>query len=390
VSFERAVALILLFSLTGAGCAMFGGGDDDDPIEPPAELVDFEPTLEIDRLWTASIGGSAELLRLGLTPATDGTRIFAGSHDGRVAAFDAGTGRRAWETRTDLPLAAGPGYGSGVLAFGTNDGDLVTLDASTGAERWRLQVGGEVLSSPAIGGGVVVLRTVDGRLRGYSALDGRLLWTIENTVPALTLRGTTAPVVSGDVVVAGFDNGRIGVYEIANGETRWEAPLSAPSGRTELDRIVDISAGLAVVGNEVYAVGYHGRAVAVALDTGLLIWQEEISSYAGLGASFDAVYVADELSQVVALDRSTGTQLWTQPALRLRDITAPTFYRGNVVVGDLEGYLHWLASDTGRFVARERVGSQRISSAPLVVGDNIYAQSDDGSIAAYTIHREES
>ena len=385
----RSSFLLAAFVTAASGCGMFGGGGED-PIEPPAELVEFEPRLEIDRVWNARVGGAAEGLRLALTPATDGTRIYAGAYDGQVAAFDAETGRRIWETRTRLPLASGPGFGSGVLAFGTNDGDLITLEAETGEERWRLQVGGEVLAAPAIGADVVVLSTVDGRLRGYSVLDGRLLWTIEHPVPALTLRGNTVPVISGTTVVAGFDNGRLGAYELATGETRWEAPMTVPAGRTELDRIVDISAGMAIVGNDVYAVGYNGRAVAVGLETGLLLWQQEMSSYAGLGAGFADVYVADDLSQVVALDRQSGTQRWTQPELRLRDISRPTFYRGTVVVGDLEGYLHWLDSQDGSFLARERVGSQRIMSAPLVVGEFIYAQGEDGTLAAFTIAEEDS
>lgn len=377
------------FLVAASGCGMFGGGGED-PVEPPAELVEFEPRLEIDRVWSARVGGAADALRLALGPATDGTRIYAGAHDGQAAAFDAESGRRVWATRTRLPLAAGPGFGSGVLAFGTNDGDLITLDADTGEERWRLQVGGEVLASPAIGSDVVVLNTVDGRLRGFSVLDGRLLWTVQHPVPALTVRGNTAPVISGTTVVAGFDNGRLGAYELVSGETRWEAPLTAPAGRTELDRIVDISAGLAVVGNDVYAVGYNGRAVAVDLDTGLLLWQQDMSSYAGLGAGFAAVYVADDLSRVVALDRQSGAQRWTQPDLRLRDISQPTFYRGTVVVGDFEGYLHWLDSQDGSFMARDRVGSQRIMTAPLVVGANIYAQSEDGTLAAFTIVEDDS
>ncbi len=385
----RSALFLAGFVVTASGCGMFGGGGED-PVEPPAELVEFEPRLTIDRVWSARVGGAADELRLALGPATDGTRIYAGAHDGQAAAFDAESGRRIWAARTRLPLAAGPGFGSGVLAFGTNDGDLITLDADTGEERWRLQVGGEVLASPAIGSDVVVLSTVDGRLRGFSVLDGRLLWTVVHPVPALTLRGNTTPVISGTTVVAGFDNGRLGAYEVVTGETRWEAPLTAPAGRTELDRIVDISAGLAVVGNDVYAVGYNGRAVAVDLDTGLLLWQQEMSSYAGLGAGFAAVYVADDLSRVVALDRQSGTQRWIQPDLRLRDISRPTFYRGTVVVGDFEGYLHWLDAQDGNFVARERVGSQRIATAPLVVGANIYAQGEDGTLAAFTIVEDES
>jgi outer membrane protein assembly factor BamB len=383
----RLIIVLLPLILTSGACAMFGGGNED-PIEPPAELVDFESRLDVRRVWNARVGSSAEGLRLRLAPATDGTRIYAGSHDGQVAAFEAETGRRVWATRTRLPLSAGPGYGGGVLAFGSNDGDLITLDAATGEERWRLQVGGEVLASPAIGGGIVVLRTVDGRLRGYSALDGRLLWTVEHPVPSLTLRGTTAPIISGTTVVAGFDNGRLGAYDLTTGEVRWEAPLTTPTGRSELERLVDLSADLVVVGRDVYAAGYNGRAVSVALETGLVLWQQELSSYAGVGADWNSIYVTTDVGEIVALDQAGGTQRWRQSALRLREVTAATAYRSSIVVGDLEGYLHWLDPLDGSFLARERVGSRRIDAPPLVVGNHVYAQTEDGTVAAYTIRDE--
>ena len=373
----------VLLGLGSSGCSMFGG-DEEDPIEPPAELVDFETTIEVERLWSTRVGGDSERLRLGLSPATDGTRIYAGSFDGRVGAYDAIEGDRVWEIDTELPLAAGPGYGDSVLAFGTTDGDLIALDAETGDELWRKNVGSEVLASPALGLDVVVVRSVDGRLRGFSMTDGRLLWSIEQTVPALTTRGNTAPYIAGTAVVTGFDNGRLGAYDVTSGDPLWEVPVAIASGRTELDRLVDMSAGLQVVGNDVYAVGL-GRAVGIALETGLVLWQQEISSFAGLGADFNNVYVTNELSEVVALDRNSGTPRWNQGELRLRDLTAPTRYGNTVVVGDLEGYVHWLSPDDGRFLARERIGSQRIAAAPLIVGQNLFAQSEDGTLAAYTV-----
>ena len=373
----------LLLGLGSSGCAMFGGGDED-PIEPPAELVDFDATLEVRRLWTARVGGDSERLRLGLSPATDGSRIYAGSYDGRVGAFEAIEGERVWATETDLPLAAGPGYDSGVIAFGTTDGDLIALNADTGEELWRQVVGSEILAAPAIGSNVVAVRSVDGRLRGFSVVDGRTLWSVEQTVPALTTRGNTAPYIAGTVVVTGFDNGRLGAYDISSGDPLWEVAVAVPAGRTELERLVDMSAGLQVVGNDVYAVGL-GRAVGVALETGLVLWQQELSSFAGLGADFNNVYVTNDVSEVVALDRNAGTPRWSQDALRLRDLTAPSRFGRTIVVGDLEGYVHWLSPDDGSFLARERVSSQRIAAAPLVVGENLFTQSEDGTLAAYTI-----
>ncbi len=379
------VAVVVAFAAASTGC---GRGDDSG--EAPAELQSVDGQLDVRRLWSTRVGRSTERLRLGLLPATDGARVFAASHGGDVAAFDLQTGRRSWATQTNLPLSAGPSYGAGVLVLGTTDGELIAIEAETGAERWRRAVGAEVLAPPAIGGEVVALRTVDGRLRGYSSLDGRELWAVVQTVPALTMRGNTAPYVSGSAVVAGFDNGRLGAYELATGDVLWEFPVAAPSGRTELDRLVDISAGLQVAGNDVFAVGYNGRAISVALENGVVLWQQDLSSYAGLGVDLSSVYVTDQDSELVALERGEGTPRWRQDALRLRDVTAPSAYGNTVVVGDFEGFVHWIDPLDGRFLDRERAASSRIVSAPLVVGRNLIVQTEDGTVVAFTVELEES
>ena len=379
---------LLALAASALIAATAGCGRDNDSGEAPAELVSFDERVEVRRLWSTRVGRSTERLRLGLSPATDGARVFAASHGGEVAAFDLGNGRRSWSEQTGLPLSAGPAYGAGILALGTTDGELIALEADTGSELWRQAVGAEVLAPPAIGGEVVALRTVDGRLRGYSSLDGRELWVVVQTVPALTMRGNTAPYVAGTSVVAGFDNGRLGAYQLTSGDVLWEFAVAAPSGRTELDRLVDISAGLQVAGNDVFAVGYHGRAIGVALENGVVLWQQELSSYAGLGVDVSSVYVTDEFSELVALERGSGTPRWRQNALRLRDVTAPSAYGNSIVVGDFEGFVHWIDPGDGSFLARERAASNRIMSAPLVVGRNMIVQSEDGTVAAYTVELE--
>jgi outer membrane protein assembly factor BamB len=380
---------VRLVALVAAAAALLGCGRSKDTTEPPAELTEFQPTIEIDKVWSSKVGGKSERLRLGLRPATDGARIFAGAYDGQVASFDVESGDTVWSVKTELPLTAGPGFGEGLLAFGTANGDLLALDAATGQERWRQAIGSEVLAAPAIGSGVIVVRTVDGRLRGFSTANGLQVWTVEQSLPPLTLRGNTAPRVSGPLVVSGFNNGRVAAYEIADGDPAWEVAIANPTGRSELERLVDVSSGLSIVGNDVYVVGYHGRAVGIDLETGVVLWQQEMSSYAGLSADINNVYVTSDFDAVIALERNSGTQLWRQEALRLRDVTAPTRYANTLVVGDSEGYVHWLSPDNGDFLARERAAGERISSAPLVVGQNVYVQGDDGTVAAFTVRRDE-
>ena len=321
---------------------------------------------------------------------SDGARIFAGSVDGNVASYDAATGREVWAIKTKLPLSAGPGYGDGVLAFGSSDGDLIAIDAGNGMELWREPIGSEVLASPAVGSGVIVVRSVDGRLRGFSARDGRTIWNVEQTLPALTLRGNSPPRVAGNVVVAGFNNGRVGAFELANGDQAWEVAIANPQGRTELERLVDIGQGMQILANELYVVGYHGRAVGIDVGTGVVLWQQDMSSYAGLSADFTSVYVTNDVDAVISLDRRAGAQVWRQESLRLRDVTAPTRFGNAIVVGDYDGYVHWLDMGDGHFVAREHAAKGRISAAPIVVGENLFVQGDDGTVAAFTVKAPKS
>jgi outer membrane protein assembly factor BamB len=140
----------------------------------------------------------------------------------------------------------------------------------------------------------------------------------------------------------------------------------------------------------VYVAGYHGSAASIDLATGVVIWQQDLSSYAGLGADLNNVYVTNEFDAVIALEREAGTQVWRQELLRLRDVTAPTRYANTLVVGDYEGYVHWLSPDDGSFLARERGAGERISAAPLVVGQNVYVQGDDGTVAAFTLRLDDA
>jgi outer membrane protein assembly factor BamB len=379
--------LRLMLALVVGGLGACGG---KDTIEPPAELVAFEPTLEVHQVWKHKVGNGSERLRLGLTPATDGTRVYAGALDGTASAFAALDGEEVWSTRTDLPLTAGPGVGNGVVVFGTSNGTLVALDAETGEIRWERPVGGEILAPPYVGAAVVAYRTVDGRLNVASVDDGSEKWSIQQTTPLLSLRGNSSPIVVNNLVVAGFDNGRVAAYDVEETFERWQRALATPSGRTEIERLVDVGVDLKILGNIVYAASFQGRAAAIDLATGLVLWERQLSSFTGIGVDTRSVYVTNDVSTVIALDRQLGTESWRQEALRLRDVTAAVRHQSAVVVGDYDGYVHWLDPGDGSFLARARVASAQISATPIIVGPLLLVQSEDGTLAAFEILDEES
>jgi outer membrane protein assembly factor BamB len=69
--------------------------------------------------------------------------------------------------------------------------------------------------------------------------------------------------------------------------------------------------------------------------------------------------------------------------MRLRGLSAPAIDGDAVVVGDFEGYLHWLDRGNGALLARTRAGGERISNPPLAVNGLLLVQDDGGTVSAY-------
>ncbi len=379
---RNALALTLALSLL-AGCGMFSNKKDKE-LEPK-ELERFEPSLSIKRLWSVKLGKDSDFLRVALRPASDGTRIYAASADGNVVAIDPENGSRLWRTDLKLDLTAGPGVGEDSVAVMAADGLLIVLEAATGVERWRADIDGESLAYPLIDDDLVIVQTIDNRLRAVSVFDGTPRWTVEQSTPALTLRGSATPVQIGSSVIAGFDNGRLVSVDTGSGDLDWESMLSPPSGRSDLERLSDIDGRLAVIGQDIYAAGYQGSLAAVAAESGQVLWQREISTYVGVAADWNNLYTTNEQGEVIALTRRTGAESWRQDALLRRWPTLPVPFYTTVVSGDFEGYLHFFSNVDGELVGRTRLGKKAISSDPLVVANRLYVQSDMGVLAAYAV-----
>jgi outer membrane protein assembly factor BamB len=374
------LALSAAFMLSA--CGLFG--DDDEELEP-AELIDFETKVKVKRLWTTSVGSDAEFLRVALRPMGDGNRVYAASVNGNVVALDPESGKQVWRNKLDIALSSGPGVGEDLVVVVAADGYVIALTAADGTERWRAYVSGESLAVPLVYDEYVVVQTVDNKLTALSIFDGAERWTLEQSTPALTMRGSTSPVQVGKAVVTGFDNGRVVAINFETGDVEWESMLAPPSGRSDLDRLSDIDGDIAVVGQDIYASGYQGRIASLAAESGQVLWARELSSYAGVTADWNNVYSTLQNGELIALNRRSGTELWRQNALLRREPTVPVSYRTTVAVGDLEGYLHFFSNVDGEPAARVRAAKSAIVSTPLVMADRLFVQGDDGKVSAWII-----
>lgn len=377
-----ALCLIVMLLLQGCGTLRnYFGGEDNS--EPPAPLVEFEQTANIVERWSSGVGGTDEQY-LKLTPAITENQIYTVARDGDVEALALDSGRSLWSHDTDEPLSSAAGVGAGMVFVGSSNGRVMALDQATGEPRWKQRVSSEVLAAPQAANNIVVVRTVNGKLTGLDAESGEQLWIYDRGVPSLTLRGTSSPIIAEGYAVAGFDAGRIVAVELSSGKTVWETRIAVGSGRSELERMVDIDSDPIIQNGIIYVATYQGRLAALSLQTGERVWTREIPSYAGLTVDKENVYVTDDRGHIWAVGQASAKSVWKQEALQARATSAPAVVGPYVVVGGVEGYLHWMDRASGEFVARTRLDESPIIAAPVTIGDTVYFYSTAGTLAAYT------
>ena len=356
-----------------------------DTTEPPAPLPEFTAVGSPNTLWSRSIGRGADRSIWQVKPAVTDDLVVVADSRGRVSALDRSTGAPRWENRVrDLRVSSGVGAGADIAVVGTMDGLAIALNLDNGDEIWRTRLSSEVLALSTVAGGVVVARTNDGRLHALDAASGTVRWTVLRTTPALSLRGVQVPQMLPGRVLASFDTGRLLMLGTTRGNVLWEATIAVPSGRSELERLIDADGHIPVYRGVAFASTYQGRLAAVTLDSGDLIWARDFSSYQGgdIHGDSEILVMTAADSHVWGLDPRNGGDLWQQRGLRLRDVTGPVVIGDQAVVGDFQGYLHWLSVDDGRILARTRAGSGAIVTRPVLRDDVLYVVSGNGQVSA--------
>ena len=364
---------------------------ESDNAEPPNELVEISDEVSLNVLWQEQVGVGNAGMYLRLVPAVQDEKIVVADRDGVIQARNRTDGELLWEVETEQPISAGPGLGTGTVLVGTSNAQIIALNIQDGSTLWSKSVSSEVLSIPKVNRGIVVVRTVDGRLVGMDENSGEELWLYERSVPPLSLRGTGAPLIDGARVYVGYASGKLVALRLKDGKVEWESNVAVAQGRSELERLVDLDADPLIIDDVIYIASFQAGIFAVSAQDGQVFWwRKEISSFAGLSADWRYLYLSDEASDVWALDQRSGSALWKQIDLHRRQLTTPAVHKEYLVVGDFEGYLHWLSQYDGRQVGRLQIDDEPILATPVVVDDVLYAYGKDGTLAAITVEPVET
>jgi len=348
----------------------------------PAELPPLSSPPAVRVLWSTKIGGADAYF---FSPAVADDGVFAAARDGTVARFDAATGQVLWRISVGKRLSSGVGGDASLVVVATEEGEVFALEAKDGKVRWRARVSSEVLAPPAVGDDLVLVRSADSRVFAFGVVDGKRRWVFQRAAAPLIVRSPAGVTIHEKLAYAGFSGGKLVAIALSNGAMRWEATVAVPKGSTELERVADIMGSPVAQGREVCAAAYQGRVACYDAQSGTQQWAREMSTLTGVSVDARYAFVSDDRGGVHALDRSNGRSVWKQDKLAHRRLSLPLPQGNEVVVGDLQGFVHFLSRDGGSFVARVATDGSAVLAPPLRLPTGLLMQTRNGGLYALSL-----
>lgn len=375
----------LVASVLLAGCS----SEQDTIVMSPLPEVTSQFTPET--VWDKSVGDGVGKYYSHLSPAWEGSSVYAADRNGLVKALDTDSGVEIWSVNlaektgflsADIPamLSGGLTVSGEHVYVGTERGTLIALNANDGEIAWTANAGGEVLSRPEVSDGLVLVHTGNGLLQAFDTASGEQRWSLNLDTPSLSVRGESAPAVAMGAAFVGGDNGRVSAVMLGQGQIIWQQRISQTTGTTEISRLNDVDMTPVVADGRVYAIAYNGNLVAMDMRSGQILWKRDFGSVNELVLDGESLYVVDQDDNVYGLRAADGVTMWSQDKLLHRNLSAPEIFNGYLVVGDGEGYLHWLDTFNGQFVAQNKLNSSGILSRPSIAGDKLMVQARDGRL----------
>jgi outer membrane protein assembly factor BamB len=377
--FRALIAAWLIFLL--AACA------STDNSEPPAPLTEIENGLKFNQLLTIKTGAGISSGSYNRQPLLIGDEILTVDVDGLIKRFDANSGKLNGEYETNIQSITGLIGNDSIIIASSRNGELNVYDRIIDdlTLRWSVRLKGEIRSAPVFNSDSLFIRTVDGRLSSISLAEGLIQWSVTHQVPALSLTGNSAPVLYNELVIAGFDDGKMAGFDQANGQVAWEIAVSQPTGRSEIERLVDVDGQFIIRNGVIYVSSYQGRIAAIQAIDGEELWSRKFSSFNAMTMDDNAIYISSDISHIWSIDQRTGSALWKQDVLNARKISAPLLFEDKIIVGDFDGYIHWFNQSDGSLIGRLRPNNKRHYSTPFQWDNQIFAMDSDGTLSSFKL-----
>ncbi len=366
--------LSLALAVTLAACS-------GTPKPKPTPLEPLTPQIGGRQVWSQNVGKVDFDLQVAVnSTASSGGTFTVATSGGTVIALQAESGSELWRANVDAQLSAGVGSDGRYAAVVTRNNELVVIDA--GRVAWRASLGARVATAPLVAGERVFVMSVDRVISAFDVQDGRSLWVLRRPSDPLTLAKAGVLASFKDTLLAGQGPKLAGVDPL-RGTMRWEVPVATPRGANEVERLSDLLAPIARVGNVVCARAFQNAVGCVNADRGTIVWTHNVGGNQGIAGDAQVVVGADGSDRITAWNATTGDVVWTNDKLLYRELSAPLLVGRTAIFGDIEGNVHFLAREDGATLLRLTTDGGPITTAPALSDKTVLVVTRNGGLFAF-------
>jgi outer membrane protein assembly factor BamB len=342
----------------------------------PVDLPPSAGLLGVKLAWSAKVGS----ISFPLEVKVNDRGLQVASSEGVIVSFDGQTGAELWRTNVGAPIAAGIGSDGERSAVVTRANDLVVLNA--GREIWRQKMTAQVLTAPLVAGGRVFVLSADRSVTAFDGVSGRKLWTQQRPGESLVLRQSGVLLAVNETVVTGL-SGRLVGLNPSNGAVKWDAPIAAPRGTNDIERLVDLVGRVSRIGDVVCARAFQAAVGCVDTARGSLLWTKPAVGFVGIHGDEKFVFGVESDSKIIAWAKADGLPAWTSERLRYRNLTAPLVVGRSIAVGDDSGNVHLLSRDDGSPLTRVATDGSAIVAGPVLAAGTLVVVTRNGGIFGF-------
>jgi len=332
--------------------------------------------LVANKVWSTRLGE----ITTPLQASVQGTRVVLASSQGLLLEVDALQGQEIWRLQLKDLITAGVGSDGRRHAVVTSGNELVVVQ--DGREIWRQKLNAQTFTAPLVAGERVFVQTGDRSVLAFDGASGQRLWALPRNADPLVVRQSGVLVAVGDALLAG-NGGRLSAIQPLTGQVRWDLTVGSSRGTNEVERLVDLVAGLNRQGNSVCARSFQTSIACIDASRGAVQWTRAAQGHTGLEGDETRIYGAESDSKVQAWSRQNGQPQWTQDALRFRGVGAPLVMGRALVLGDESGLLHFLAREDGKVLQRLSTDGSAVALRPVLAGQTLVIVNRSGQISGY-------
>ena len=329
----------------------------------PTEIKPFVKKASVELIWENKVGNN-DLNNFNLIFSEE--FVIAASSDGSLRKMQMTTGETIWEKEISEEITMGVGGDFDNILFVTENSYLWCLDGE-GNAIWKIFIDGEVLTTPVINNKKAYVRLANYEILQIDLKQGGIDWRYIHSSPSLAFNGVSDLTFSDGIIYGGFGAGRLVATHQNSGAFVWEASVSKIRGVTDIDRLNDVLSKPIINKNEVYAVSTSGDLTAINRIDANIKWTRKISSFNNLAFDGLDIYLVHKSDSLYSLSAKDGKTNWRNADLQYRRITNPILVGNYIVIGDFDGYIHILNSETGIVEGRTQITSG------VPIGKNIHA-----------------